>query len=419
MDYKKFYKEKGVIGRGNFGVASIVVEKSTGIEYVAKKITQVSLNEYELKQCQLEAKLLESLDHEHIVKYKETFSEPGLMIIIMEYCRGGDLSQLIRTHIQCRSYFPEAQIREWMLQLLSALQYLDSKYIIHRDIKSSNIYLTETGKLKLGDFGIAKVLSSTSDVAKTLVGTPYYLSPEVCENRPYCRKSDIWSLGVLFYELTALRHPFAGTSFLALVMNILKETPPEMPGNYSNEMKQIIITMLTKDMKIRPSAKDILKMKYFTKDEDNDDYFNEEDYEVSVSEESNSEEIKSFVNTDMLGVSGINPLDLVNTENFGNSDVSNDFNYEFIPTFTPDVQIDGGNTFLSSIAMKKNDKVCDKGKKDDDEDEYEDDFDSESSSDQPYDDDFDEANHQFVDDGRKLKDERNEGFRVREKGKMY
>lgn len=379
MDYKKIYKEKGVIGRGNFGVATIVVEKSTGIEYVAKKITQASLNEYEIKQCQLEARLLQSLDHQHIVKYKETFSEPGMMIIIMEYCRGGDLSQLIRTHIQHRSYFPETQIRDWMFQLLSALQYLDSKYVIHRDIKSSNVYLTETGELKLGDFGIAKVLSSTSDVAKTLVGTPYYLSPEVCENRPYCRKSDIWSLGVLFYELTALRHPFTGTSFLALVMNILKETPPEMPGNYSNEMKQIIITMLTKDMKIRPSAKDILKMKYFNKTEDSNDYSddleNEADYEVSASEESSSEEIQSFVNTDMLGVSGINPLDLVNTEIFGNSSASNDLNYDAIPTFTPDVQINEKNIFLSSAVMKNANKAV-HDKVNNDEDEYEDDFDS-------------------------------------------
>ena len=81
-----------------------------------------------------------------------------------------------------------------MIQLLESLKYLNEKKVIHRDIKSSNVYLTVDGNLKLGDFGIAKVLSCTSDVAKTVVGTPYYMSPEVCENKPYTSKSDIWSL---------------------------------------------------------------------------------------------------------------------------------------------------------------------------------------------------------------------------------
>ena len=112
MEYKNLYKEKGIVGRGNFGVATLVNEKSSGTSFIAKKIALGSLSEYELKSCQLEAKLLESLKHPNIVNYKGSYLEPGQLIIVMEYCPGGDLSQLVKTHKQLNSYFPESQIKE-------------------------------------------------------------------------------------------------------------------------------------------------------------------------------------------------------------------------------------------------------------------------------------------------------------------
>jgi NIMA (never in mitosis gene a)-related kinase 1/4/5 len=365
MEYRNIYKEKVVIGRGNFGVATLVCEKSSGKNYIAKKISLGSLSDYELKCCQLESRLLESLDHPNIVRYKDTFLEPGLLIIVMEYCTGGDLGQLIKSHKQKNSYFPESQIVDWMKQLLAALKYLDSKRIIHRDIKSSNVYITVEGNLKLGDFGIAKALSCTSDVAKTVVGTPYYMSPEVCENKPYSSKSDIWSLGCLFYELVTLNHPFTGTSFLALVMSILKETPKPIISIYSKAVQDLISLMLTKDMNSRPSASDILKFPYFFKSEeillDDDDI----DYDVSSNESYEYESHK----TENFGISNINPLELINTETFdGSTSTVVDLNYSLtIPTFTPDIHITEKSIFSS--------RKCDK-KDINDEDEYEDDFES-------------------------------------------
>jgi NIMA (never in mitosis gene a)-related kinase len=365
--YQKIYKEKYVIGRGNFGVATLVTEKSTQTDYIAKKISLSSLSDYELKCCQLEAKLLESLNHSCIVKYKETILEQGQLIIIMEYCPGGDLSQLIKSHKDSRSFFPEDQISQWMTQMLSALRYLEERRVIHRDIKSSNVYLTEDGNLKLGDFGIATILTCTSDVAKTVVGTPYYMSPEVCENKPYTCKSDIWSLGCLFYELAALRHPFTGTSFLALVMSILKDDPSELPAVYSKEFKLIVKMMLEKSPENRLSSAALLKLEYFEKEEKMEEVY---EYEVSLSSEED-DCVQMSLNTDCFGISLVNPLDLVNSNGEASGEFI-DYSQSAIPTFTPDVEVIESNVFRTSRCFDTNIEKS----KTNEEEEYEDDFES-------------------------------------------
>lgn len=365
--YKKNYKEKYVIGRGNFGVATLVTERDSQKDFIAKKIALGSLSDYELKCCQLEAKLLESLDHGNIVKYKGTILEDGQLIIVMEYCPGGDLSQLIKTHKESRSFFPEDQIALWMTQLISALRYLEERRVIHRDIKSSNVYLTEDGNLKLGDFGIAKILSCTSDVAKTVVGTPYYMSPEVCENKPYSCKSDIWSLGCLFYELASLRHPFNGTSFLALVMSILKEDPPELPSCYSKDFKDIVAKMLAKDPHKRPSPQELLKLEFFTGIE-----VVEEAYDYDLSDDS-QDDVILYSGTDQLEISLVNPLDLVNT-NVEFSTELVELSQTDIPTFTPDVDVIKSNLFRTSKCFEATQE------KDPDSEQYEDDYEDDFES---------------------------------------
>jgi NIMA (never in mitosis gene a)-related kinase len=100
----------------------------------------------------------------------------------------------------------------WFVQLCFAVKYIHDRKILHRDLKLSNIFLSSNGDIKLGDFGIAKVLDQSDEFAKTVVGTPYYLSPEICLRRPYNNKSDIWSLGCILYEMMYLKHAFEASS---------------------------------------------------------------------------------------------------------------------------------------------------------------------------------------------------------------
>ena len=178
--------------------------------------------------------------------------------IVTEFADGGDLGQKIKK--QKKVPFSESQILDYITQICLALQHIHKKKIIHRDLKSDNVFLMKSGIVKLGDFGIAKGLQSTWEKAKTFVGTPYYLSPEIIANEPYDSKSDIWALGVLLYELMTFKMPFNAMSFplLRIKINSGKYKPP--PSNYSSDIKNLLKKCLTLDPEKRPSIDEILKL---------------------------------------------------------------------------------------------------------------------------------------------------------------
>lgn len=126
-------------------------------------------------------------------------------------------------------------------------------------MKAKNVFLTADGTVKLGDFGIAKVLSHTLDTTKSIVGTPYYLSPEIIQNKPYGLESDIWSLGVLLYEMCALRPPFNARNLSALAMKITVGAYSPVPSQYSKDLRQLIATLLLTNPKRRPSIHKVLR----------------------------------------------------------------------------------------------------------------------------------------------------------------
>ena len=176
----------------------------------------------------------------------------------MEFCEHGDLAYHVRKKKTKNESFTETEIMNWFVQLCLSLEYVHSRKILHRDLKTQNIFLTKDNTVKLGDFGISKVLECTQDHAMTVQGTPYYMSPEVCQNKPYTYQSDIWALGCILYELCTLKHAFHAENLLGLVFKIVQDNQEPIEGDYSEELKEIVNSLLIKDEKMRPRVIDII-----------------------------------------------------------------------------------------------------------------------------------------------------------------
>lgn len=264
-EYSSIYQDIKSIGRGNFGTVYLVKNLAENKLYVAKKIPLDALSEKEIESTISEAQLLKNLDNPNIVAYKNSFSEKGTLIIVMEYCDQGDLATQIKLRKEAKKPFTEAEIMHWFVQICLAMQYIHSKRILHRDLKTSNIFITGNNCLKIGDFGISKVLQGTLEAAMTVVGTPYYMSPEICQSKPYTLKSDIWALGCLLYELCTLEHPFHADNLLSLVYKIVQEQYDMIPSIYSQDLINLITTMLLKDADKRPTTSEILGFDFVMK----------------------------------------------------------------------------------------------------------------------------------------------------------
>jgi NIMA (never in mitosis gene a)-related kinase 1/4/5 len=183
----------------------------------------------------------------------------------MEYADGGDLHTRIKQLKEAKKFFSEDDILNIFTQISLAIKHLHDRKILHRDLKSQNIFLTKNNIVKLGDFGIAKVLSHTKENVQTIVGTPYYLSPEIVENKPYNHKSDIWSLGILLYEMAALEPPFNGSSLHMLAMRIVRANYTPIPKRYSSKLATLIKKLLNPNTNERPSINKILKFDIISK----------------------------------------------------------------------------------------------------------------------------------------------------------
>ena len=161
---------------------------------------------------------------------------------------------------QAGKLLDESYVLDIFVQLALAVKHVHDRKIIHRDIKTENIFLSSHKRVvKLGDFGIAKVLENTLQQARTSIGTPYYLSPEICQGKLYNFKSDIWSLGVVLYELCALRCPFAAANMKGLMLCISKGSYSPIPATFSPELRKLIADMLNLNPKLRPSINDLLR----------------------------------------------------------------------------------------------------------------------------------------------------------------
>uniref|UniRef100_A0A061SER0 non-specific serine/threonine protein kinase n=1 Tax=Tetraselmis sp. GSL018 TaxID=582737 RepID=A0A061SER0_9CHLO len=244
------------IGSGSYGIVWLAVRKWDKKSYAIKEIDLADLGRKEQEECIKEVQVLAALDCPFIIKYYDSFLDKGRLYIVMEYAVGGNLHTFINKH---RGDLPEDTIWRLFLQVVLALQHMHSKKILHRDLKTLNIFLDEAKNAKVGDFGVAKVLSTQTNFASTIVGTPYYLSPELCEDKPYNEKSDMWAAGVMLYEMCTRRHPFDAENQGALILKILRGKFPPVTG-YSPELQDIVKRCLTQAAQKRPSADRILSL---------------------------------------------------------------------------------------------------------------------------------------------------------------
>ncbi|XP_066034423.1 serine/threonine-protein kinase Nek2 isoform X3 [Chamaea fasciata] len=253
------------IGAGSYGKCRKVRRKADGKILVWKELDYGMMTESEKQMLVSEVNLLRELRHPNIVRYYDRIVDRSstTLYIVMEYCDGGDLASLIARSAKERHFLDESFILRVLTQLTLALKEChrrsDGGVTVHRDLKPANVFLDSKQNVKLGDFGLARILHHDTSFATTFVGTPYYMSPEQMNYMSYNEKSDIWSLGCLVYELCALSPPFTAYNQKDLAEKIREGRFRRIPYRYSDELNDLLKEMLNVKDYCRPSVENILQ----------------------------------------------------------------------------------------------------------------------------------------------------------------
>ena len=258
------YVVEKAIGRGHFSTVHRAVRRSDERRVALKKVQIFDMLDAKARdRCLKEVHLLKSLPpHPSIIHYLDSFIDNNELYIVFEWAEHGDLRRLLRRATESKTSLQEAQVWRYFVQISDGIRHMHEARVMHRDIKPANIFLAANGSVKLGDLGLGRAFSSQTYEALSKVGTPLYMSPEVLDGRGYEWKSDIWSLGCLFYEVAALRSPFfqQGINFYMLGRRIMSRQFEPLPAGYSSEMGQLVDAMLQLEPSHRPSAADILSV---------------------------------------------------------------------------------------------------------------------------------------------------------------
>lgn len=288
QDFLETFEVLHIIGRGSFGIIRKVRHRITGEVLARKEISYSGMTPREQKQLTAEIQVLERLKHPNIVNYRfrQHIPESKELHLYMEYCSGGDLSDHIKQLGRTSKQADETLVWSIFAQLISALYHCHTNrqppapgeeaqvpgdkilneirrkeedcIILHRDLKPENVFLTDGSTVKLGDFGLSRVLGS-ADMASTYVGTPFYMSPEICSGEKYSAKSDIWSLGCILYEMCAQEPPFPGRTQIELVKNIRAAKPVELPEHYSRNLRNLVRQCLSLSPDARPDTTQLIQ----------------------------------------------------------------------------------------------------------------------------------------------------------------
>ena len=269
------------LGEGAYSTVFKVKRIIDGNIYALKKVKLLNLSEKEKQNSLNEVRLLASVKSNFVISYKEAFfdEKDSTLGIVMEFADGGDLYQKIVEHKKSAMFFEESDIWRIFIQLVKGLKALHDLKILHRDLKSANVFLLTDGTAKLGDLNVSKV--ARRGLGYTQTGTPYYASPEVWKDQPYDNKSDIWSLGCVLYEMITLRPPFRAQNMEGLYNKVIKGQFSRIPDRFSNELFEIVKLLIQVHTDLRPNCDEILKnpiikkridyFKTFTGEQENED----------------------------------------------------------------------------------------------------------------------------------------------------
>ena len=258
------------LGSGSFGTVYLATHSTSGEQVVLKEVNLRGLNSKDVKSSMAEVEVLKRLKHPNVIAYVDSYKESGQLCIVMEYASGGDLGSLIRKKAKEKARLPEPQVLKILAQLMSALAYCHSEmHLLHRDIKPENIFLTAGGDVKLGDFGISRIMTSTNALASTQCGTPLFMSPELAAGKPYDRNADVWAFGCTLYEAMSLVPPWnelttpeggleGGMKGLLMHIRAHELDVEALRTHYSLEMIEVVRKLLAKKPSERLPLKALL-----------------------------------------------------------------------------------------------------------------------------------------------------------------
>ena len=248
------------IGEGAYSTVFTVKRIEDQKIYALKKVNIQKLSSKEQANALNEVRILASINSPYVIGYKESFidEKDKTLCIVMEFADDGDLFQKIKLYIQNKTFFMEADIWRIFIQITKGLHDLHEFNILHRDLKSANVFLFKDGTAKLGDLNVSKV--TTRGLGCTQTGTPYYASPEVWRDNPYNLKSDIWSLGCVFYELIMLKTPFRADSMKELYKKVMLGVYPPISKNFSPKFQVVIDKILKVKSQDRPNTSEIFEI---------------------------------------------------------------------------------------------------------------------------------------------------------------